>query len=139
MEIRQLPANEYDKALDLSLDVFIECGRKDFDEEGLETFKNFIYNKQLVNELTFYGAFDGESLIGVIASYHRRGIGKQLFKTAILNQPVSEMTVNSSSYAIPIYRKLGFEPVCEEQVTHGMKYTPMKRMGTKVRELEKVC
>ena len=72
-------------------------------------------------------------------SYHRRGIGKQLFKTAILNQPVSEMTVNSSSYAIPIYRKLGFEPVCEEQVTHGMKYTPMKRMGTKVRELEKVC
>ena len=58
MEIRQLPANEYDKALDLSLDVFIECGRKDFDEEGLETFKNFIYNKQLVNELTFYGAFD---------------------------------------------------------------------------------
>ena len=125
MEIRQLPANEYDKALDLSLDVFIECGRKDFDEEGLETFKNFIYNKQLVNELTFYGAFDGESLIGVIAtknegkhislffikpSYHRRGIGKQLF-----------------------------EPVCEEQVTHGMKYTPMKRMGTKVRELEKVC
>ena len=105
-------------------------------------------------KLTFYGAFDGESLIGVIAtknegkhislffikpSYHRRGIGKQLFKTAILNQPVSEMTVNSSSYAIPIYRKLGFEPVCEEQVTHGMKYTPMKRMGTKVRELEKVC
>ena len=82
MEIRQLPANEYDKALDLSLDVF---------------------------------------------------------KTAILNQPVSEMTVNSSSYATPIYRKLGFEPVCEEQVTHGMKYTPMKRMGTKVRELEKVC
>ena len=29
MEIRQLPANEYDNALDLSLDVFIECGRKD--------------------------------------------------------------------------------------------------------------
>ena len=51
MEIRQLPANEYDKALDLSLDVFIECGRKDFDEEGLETFKNFIYNKQLVNSM----------------------------------------------------------------------------------------
>ena len=50
MEIRQLPANEYDKALDLSLDVFIECGRKDFDEEGLETFKNFIYNKQLVQK-----------------------------------------------------------------------------------------
>ena len=54
MEIRQLPANEYDKALDLSLDVFIECGRKDFDEEGLETFKNFIYNNQLKRLLIFF-------------------------------------------------------------------------------------
>lgn len=142
MEIRQLLTNEYDAALALSLDVFTECGKKDFDEEGLETFKSFIYNKDLVNELTFYGAFDGASLIGVIAtknggkhislffikpSYHGKGIGKQLFKTAILNKPVSEMTVNSSSYAIPIYKKFGFEPVCEEQETHGMRYTPMKR------------
>ena len=41
------------------------------------------------------------------------------------------MTVNSSSYAIPIYRKFGFEPICEEQTTHGMKYTPMKRTITR--------
>lgn len=142
MLIRELQTNEYDAALALSLDVFTECGKKDFDAEGLETFKSFIYNKDIVKGLTFYGAFDGESLIGVIAtknegrhislffikpSYHGKGIGKQLFKTAILNNPVSEMTVNSSSYAIPIYRKLGFEPICEELVTHGMKYTPMKR------------
>ena len=50
MEIRQLPANEYDKALDLSLDVFIECGRKDFDEEGLETFKNSLSNRLIIEE-----------------------------------------------------------------------------------------
>ena len=83
MEIRQLPANEYDKALDLSLDVFIECGRKDFDEEGLETFKNFIYNKQLVNELTFYGAFDGESLIGVIATKNEKTYLLILYQTVL--------------------------------------------------------
>ena len=41
------------------------------------------------------------------------------------------MTVNSSSYAIPIYRKFGFEPICEEQTTHGMKYTPMRRTITR--------
>ena len=68
MQIRQLQVNEYDKALTLSLDVFIQCGKSDFDEEGLETFKSFIYNKDLVNELTIYGAFEGESLIGLIAT-----------------------------------------------------------------------
>ena len=68
MQIRQLQVNEYDKALTLSLDVFIQCGKNDFDEEGLKTFKSFIYNKDLVNELTIYGAFEGESLIGLIAT-----------------------------------------------------------------------
>ena len=128
MQIRQLQVNEYDRALTLSLDVFIQCGKNDFDEEGLETFKSFIYNKDLVNELTIYGAFEGESLIGLIATknegkhislffitpmYHGKGIGKRLFEAAIQDKPVSEMTVNSSSYAIPIYRKFGFEPICE--------------------------
>ena len=146
MQIRQLQVNEYDKALTLSLDVFIQCGKNDFDEEGLKTFKSFIYNKDLVNELTIYGAFEGESLIGLIATknegkhislffitpmYHGKGIGKRLFEAAIQDKPVSEMTVNSSSYAIPIYRKFGFEPICEEQTTHGMKYTPMKRTITR--------
>ena len=146
MQIRQLQVNEYDRALTLSLDVFIQCGKSDFDEEGLETFKNFIYNKDLVNELTIYGAFEGESLIGLIATknegkhislffitpmYHGKGIGKRLFEAAIQDKPVSEMTVNSSSYAIPIYRKFGFEPICEEQTTHGMKYTPMRRTITR--------
>lgn len=142
MEIRQLSANEYDTALALSLEVFTECGKKDFDEEGLETFKSFIYNKGLVDELTLYGAFEDESLIGIIAtksegrhislffikpSFQGKGIGKQLFKAAVSDKPVSEMTVNSSSYAIPVYRKLGFEPIGEEQETHGLKSTPMRR------------
>lgn len=98
MQIRQLQVNEYDKALTLSLDVFIQCGKNDFDEEGLKTFKSFIYNKDLVNELTIYGAFEGESLIGLIATknegkhislffitpmYHGKGIGKRLFEAAI--------------------------------------------------------
>lgn len=142
MNIRLLQTYNYDKALALSLNVFTECGKKDFDEEGLETFKSFIYNKDLVSELTFYGAFDGELLVGVIATknegkhislffinptYQGQGIGKQLFYAATQDKPATVMTVNSSSYAIPFYRKLGFEPVSQEQTTHGMRYTPMRR------------
>ena len=57
MQIRQLQVNEYDRALTLSLDVFIQCGKNDFDEEGLETFKSFIYNKDLVNFLILHHAY----------------------------------------------------------------------------------
>ena len=143
MEIRQLEPNEYDEALALSLAVFTECGKNDFDEEGLETFKSFIYNRELVNELTVFGAFDGHTLIGLIATknegkhislffiqptYQGKGIGKSLFETATQDKPIAEMTVNSSSYAIPVYQSFGFEPISEEQITHGMKYTPMKRV-----------
>ena len=41
MQIRQLQVNEYDKALTLSLDVFIQCGKNDFDEEGIENLQEF--------------------------------------------------------------------------------------------------
>ncbi|MFR5757206.1 MAG: GNAT family N-acetyltransferase [Bacteroides cellulosilyticus] len=37
------------------------------------------------------------------------------------------MTVNSSTYAVPFYKSLGFEQVKEPQITNGLKYVPMKR------------
>lgn len=36
------------------------------------------------------------------------------------------ITVNSSSYAVPIYHKLGFGYTDVEQLTDGIRYTPMK-------------
>ena len=35
------------------------------------------------------------------------------------------MTVNSSAYAVAVYRKLGFEAVDTEQVVTGLRFTPM--------------
>ena len=35
-------------------------------------------------------------------------------------------TVNSSPYAVPVYRKLGFVETDTEQLADGMRYTPMK-------------
>ena len=68
MNIRQLNHEEYDKAVALSLDVFTKCGTTDFDTNGLETFKKFIHNKKLMNELTVCGAFDNNELIGIIGT-----------------------------------------------------------------------
>lgn len=68
MNIRQLDNSEYGKATDLALDVFTECGSADFDAKGLQTFKSFIRNDGLMNELCMFGAFDNETLIGIIGT-----------------------------------------------------------------------
>lgn len=140
MNIRQLDNLEYDQAVDLSLSVFMECGAADFDINGLETFKSFIYNTDLMNELTIFGAFDDNVLIGIIGTknsgahislffispeYHRKGLGRKLFDFAYTNQTEKEITVNSSSYAVKFYESLGFSKKAGEQVTNGLKYTPM--------------
>lgn len=49
--IRKLDKTEYALATSLALEVYIQCGAEDFDEEGLNSFKSFISNEQLMNEL----------------------------------------------------------------------------------------
>lgn len=142
MNIRQLTNSEYSEAITLSLHVFMQCGTADFDANGLETFKSFIYNKELMEELTIFGAFDDNVLVGIIGTkhngshislffinphYHRQGIGRKLFEHAYTHHPVKQITVNSSSYATKFYESLGFSKIAEEQETNGLKYTPMLR------------
>ena len=40
--IRKLTQEEYNNAADLSYQVCMECGRNDFTQEGIETFKSFV-------------------------------------------------------------------------------------------------
>lgn len=143
MNIRQLNKQEYNEAIELSLKLFMECGTADFDNNGLNTFKSFIYNNSLMNELAIFGAFDGNALIGIMGTkkqgqhislffinpkYHRKGIGKRLFDYAYSNQTTAQITVNSSSFAVRFYESLGFMKTAEEQETDGLRYTPMIRI-----------
>lgn len=143
MNIRQLDKQEFGDAIELSLKVFMECGTNDFDHNGLNAFKDFIYNESLMNELTIFGAFDDNELIGIIGTknnrqhislffinpkYHRKGIGSILFDYAYSNHKVTPITVNSSSFAVRFYENLGFTKTAEEQETNGLRYTPMIRI-----------
>ena len=161
MNIRKLNNEEYNKAIQLSLAVFTKCGTTDFNASGLKTFKKFVYNKELMNELTIWGAFDNNELVGIIGTksngthislffinpdYHRKGIGRELFNCAYANQIVNKITVNSSSYAISFYECLGFSKTTEEQETDGLRYTPMIKIQNKLRhrticeaDLAEVC
>lgn len=142
VNIRPLQKEELADAIRLSLDTFMECGKNDYDDNGLEVFKSFIHDEGKLAELYFIGAFHGERLIGVLAfhqrdkhislffvhsDYHRRGIGRDLFSVLSNAEEHSVMTVNSSTYAVSFYESLGFKKLGVAQSYYGLVSVPMKR------------
>ena len=128
--------DETQSALQLAWEVFQEFESPDYTQEGINEFYKTIHDENYISMLTMYGAFLNGELVGVIATrnngrhialffvdgkYHRQGIGKQLFEAV----RTDKMTVNSSPYAVGIYRKLGFKAVDEEQSVNGLRFTPM--------------
>lgn len=62
----------------------------------------------------------------VDAAYHRRGIGRGLFDAMRQDYEAQVFTVNSSPYAVEFYRHLGFKTTDTQQLTDGLRYTPMR-------------
>lgn len=140
MEIKKLAKGDIPKALDLVLNVFMEYEAPDYSEQGIETFQNCMKDGEWLKSLQFFGAYMNNSLVGVIAArnngnhialffvkgkYHRQGIGRRLFDRVVENSTNNTITVNSSPYAVKIYKHLGFAETQDEQLTDGMRYTPM--------------
>ena len=132
--------------------VFKEFEAPDYSKEGIKTFKDFIVPQNIVDmvkasDFKIYCCFDNKSLIGVLAlkdnthiallfvckKYHRRGIAKELLKIALADISIycpdaSELTVNSSPYAVKIYERLGFFPRGKMEERDGIKFVPMKKI-----------
>ncbi|WP_312648969.1 GNAT family N-acetyltransferase [Aminipila sp.] len=140
MEIRELSLDEFNEAFRLARMVFQEFEAPDYSEEGIQTFSNFLNEPSYTAILKIYGAFDNKQLVGILATrsegdhialffvdgkYHRRGVGRQLFEKACLDNMSGKITVNSSPYAQEIYRHLGFTETDKEQITDGLRYIPM--------------
>ena len=141
IEIKQLLNNEKDKAVLFAKKVYIECEDESYSEQGIETFCNFVNNKKITKSFKVYGAFEDNVLKGIIATDRRKrhinlffvdkvsqgkGIGKKLMSIVIDDNKNSFITVNSSRYAVPIYKKIGFIKTEEEKEQDGLKFTPMK-------------
>ena len=138
--VRRLAPEEYPAALELCWRVFLEFEAPEYAPEGVATFRASLDDEERTRRLDFYGAFDGEQLVGVLcmrqpqhigsffvdAAYHRRGIGRRLFEAMRQDYENQVFTVNSSPYAVEIYRRLGFVPTDAEQITDGLRYTPMR-------------
>ena len=138
--VRRLAPEEVPAALELCWQVFLEFEAPEYSPEGVAAFRASLDDKERVRKLNFYGAFDGEKLVGVLcmrppqhiggffvdAVYHCRGIGRRLFEAMRQDYKVQAFTVNSSPYAVEVYRRLGFVPTDTEQLTDGLRYTPMR-------------
>lgn len=66
----------------------------------------------------------------VAESFHRRGIGRRLWEVARdaarADGNPGRFTVNSSLFAVPVYRGLGFEPAGEPLRKDGIAFVPMQ-------------
>ena len=112
----------------------------DYSPEGVGEFKRILSDEAYINSLKVYGAFYDDKLVGVLAvrepqhislffvkaEFQKQGIGRKLFERLKKDSAEKVFTVNSSPFAVGIYEKLGFTATDSEQVTNGIRYTPMK-------------
>lgn len=150
MIIRRVNENELDQALDLVYKVFMEYEAPDYPAEGVESFVNDIIKNEgfkegcITGKFKMYGAFDGDTIIGIMTmrkeshvmlafvdkAQHKRGVGRKLFEqilkeTVLGNPSITDLTVNSSPYAVGFYKKLGFIETDVLQEKHGIRFVPM--------------
>ncbi|MBQ9197514.1 MAG: GNAT family N-acetyltransferase [Clostridia bacterium] len=138
--MRPLAAEETGTALKLAWEVFSAYESPDYAPEGTEEFRKTLQNEAYLAGIRYYGAFDGDHLVGLIGireetrhicfffvdgAYHRQGIGTKLFQLIRKNYP-GKITLNSSPYGLPFYKALGFTPTDSEQTVNGIRYTPME-------------
>ena len=123
LRIRPLESTEEATALQLAWRVFCEFEAPDYAPEGTEEFRKCLKDETYLAGIRFYGAFDGDRLIGmtgirqerhhicfffVEGEYQRLGVGRKLFERMREDVPGRTITLNSSPYGLPLYQALGF-------------------------------
>ena len=139
-KIKKLSQTELENSLPFVWKVFLEFEAVNYPEEGKAAFYSAIHSKDYLRMLTAYGAFDNDTIIGVIATrnegshialffvdgeYQRQGIGRKLFEKCLEDNNNPLITVHSSEYAADVYKKLGFSQTEEIREDSGIRYIPM--------------
>lgn len=149
IEIKELSADEIPAYAALIKEVYAEFVAADYPEEGNRTFYDFIDQRNIRTRLgngnlmvcakvdgDIVGAHeirDGNhiALFFVKTSFHHKGIGRMMFdyslRHVLQHSPDARViTVNSSPYAVPVYRGLGFAAVSPMQTRDGISFYPME-------------
>ncbi len=141
LNIRALSGAETTDALPLVWEVFSQYEAPQYTESGKQVFWDAIHDEGYLDQLRAYGVFDGDTLVGIIATrsegqhlalffvksqYHGQGIGRALWDHVLSESAAQTITIHSSHYAVPIYEKLGFVRTGATQVENGIAYIPME-------------
>ena len=137
--IRRLTQKQLPDAVELSWRVFQEFEAPEYPAEGIAAFRKSLDDRERIRHMDFYGAFDGEKLVGVLCmrapqhiggffvdgAYHRRGIGRRLFEAMRRDYDRQIFTVNAAPCAVEAYRHLGFQETDSQQTVNGLLFVPM--------------
>ena len=154
--IRPLSDGEEIEVCNLVARSFNEFIAPEFSEEGVEEFFKYAnpraFKKRIdLGYLAMVSEIDGNlagmievrgsshiSMLYVDKLYHRRGVAKGLIKEAAKSLELSsEITVNSSRYAVPFYESLGFIQFENEKTIYGVTHIPMMVSSEKLKEILK--
>lgn len=138
--VRSLGEHEIPAALALAWQVFEQFEAPGYSEEGIREFRATLDNPERIGAMKLYGAYQGSELVGMLAmrkpqhvslffvhaNWHGMGIGRALFNAMRNDYDSQVFTVNASPYAVRIYERLGFSATDTEQMTNGIRYTPMR-------------
>jgi ribosomal protein S18 acetylase RimI-like enzyme len=104
-----------------------ELSKESFEKRILSMeYEHFIYVQE--NEIVGFIAIKDKNRLFhlfVDSKYHKKGIAKALWDNIKEQYDVSNMSVNSSRYAIKIYESFGFKINGEQSEYLGLTYQPM--------------
>ena len=140
MEFKKLSKERNGECLDLVWQVFSEHESPLFAPEASAEYKKIIEETRDKNNIVFYAALENDKVIGVLGmrennhigyfyihtEYHRRGIGKSLFKLMQNDYERRVFTVNAMPTGVNAYSALGFEQTGELENRSGIITTPMR-------------
>jgi len=145
MEIRKIAPKDYEVVSNLIEQVSRKFLFHEFTKEGQRKYLTSVTGQGIVNNvkagIEYWVAEIEGKVVGVIAfkntshlynlfvaeAYHHKGIAKTLWNTATKDHKVKTYTVFSSSYAIPVYEKLGFNKTNKPFDEEGIFCTPMEK------------
>ena len=150
--IKEIENKDLKRAIDLVNNIFSEFVASEYSEKGRNTFENYLKNKYeevsaglKTGRKKMWAYYENEEILGVISTrnvthislmfvdknHHKKGIARQLLNTVLeeikTNTGETQITVNSSPYAVEVYEHLGFIKSAEKQEKDGIIFIPMMR------------
>lgn len=149
-KIRWARTEEWEPAIKMIWKTFLRFEAKDYTEEGIKNFLEFITDRQLYHSFLrgnyqVLVALLDEQIVGVASirngnhlsllfvdeAYHRKGIGRALIERFCfyLKNEAGEniMTVKAAPYAVEFYHRIGFRDVSPEEEVGGIRVTSMEK------------